>query len=103
MNIIQKLKNNKFAFLANTVSSNVFRLASNILLAYLLVPSDFAIAGIVATTLYALNMISDVGFRPFILRTKKNEISNYKISCILVFDYEALFYSFSFVIRIGLY
>ena len=59
-------------FITNIVS-NITRLLSNLLLARLLSPEDFAITGLATTIIFAFNMLSDGGFRSFIIRNKHGE------------------------------
>lgn len=55
---------------------NVVRLLSNLILARFLSPEAFAITGLAATVIFAFNMISDGGFRAFILRHKQGGEDN---------------------------
>lgn len=59
-------------FLTNFFS-NVIRLVSNLILARFLGPEAFAITGLAVTVIFALNMLSDGGFKPFILRHERGE------------------------------
>ena len=56
------------ALVVTNLFGNILRLLSNLILARLLSPEAFAIAGLAATVIFAFNMISDGGFRAFILR-----------------------------------
>jgi O-antigen/teichoic acid export membrane protein len=56
------------ALVVTNVLGNVIRLLSNLILARFLSPDAFAITGLAATVIFAFNMISDGGFRAFILR-----------------------------------
>lgn len=61
------------ALIVTNVLGNVIRLLSNLLLARWLSPEAFAITGLSATVIFAFNMISDGGFRAFILRHQKGD------------------------------
>jgi len=58
------------ALVITNILGNVLRLLSNLVLARFLSPEAFAITGLAATIVFAFNMISDGGFRAFILRHK---------------------------------
>lgn len=56
------------ALVITNVLGNVIRLLSNLLIAHFLSPEAFAITGLATTVIFAFNMISDGGFRAFILK-----------------------------------
>ncbi|MFT5419560.1 MAG: lipopolysaccharide exporter [Candidatus Endobugula sp.] len=58
------------ALFVTTFFGNVLRLFSNLVLARFLSPEAFAITGLASTIIFAFNMVSDGGFRAFILRHK---------------------------------
>jgi lipopolysaccharide exporter len=58
------------ALVLTNLLGNVVRLLSNLVLARFLSPEAFAITGLAASVIFAFNMISDGGFRPFVLRHK---------------------------------
>lgn len=58
------------ALVVTNFLGNVLRLFSNLILARFLSPEAFAITGLASTVVFAFNMISDGGFRAFILRHK---------------------------------
>jgi O-antigen/teichoic acid export membrane protein len=53
--------------------SNVIRLLSNLVIARVLSPEAFAITGLASTIIFTFNMLSDGGFRSFVLRHKDGE------------------------------
>jgi O-antigen/teichoic acid export membrane protein len=59
------------ALVVTNMFGNVIRLLSNLILARFLSPEAFAIVGLAATVIFAFNMVSDAGFRAFILRHKE--------------------------------
>jgi len=61
------------ALVLTNVVGNILRLLSNLLLARMLSPEAFAITGLASTVVFAFYMISDGGFRAFILRRKDGE------------------------------
>lgn len=61
------------ALVVTNVLGNIVRLLSNLLLARFLSPEAFAITGLASTVIFAFNMISDGGFRAFILRHKSGD------------------------------
>lgn len=54
-------------------TSQVVRLASNLILAYLLFPAAFGIMSLVAVVMQGLQMFSDVGIGPSIIQNKRGE------------------------------
>ncbi|MEM9414641.1 MAG: oligosaccharide flippase family protein [Planctomycetota bacterium] len=54
-------------------AGQVLRLGSNIVLAWLLVPSDFGLMALVAIFMQALQMFSDIGIGPSIIQSKRGE------------------------------
>jgi O-antigen/teichoic acid export membrane protein len=58
------------ALVITNVLGNVIRLLSNLILARFLSPEAFAITGLASAVVFAFNMVSDGGFRAFILRHK---------------------------------
>ncbi|MFI4860302.1 MAG: oligosaccharide flippase family protein [Phycisphaerales bacterium JB063] len=54
-------------------AGQVMRLASNIVLARLLVPADFGLMALVAIFMQALQMFSDIGIGPSIIQSKRGE------------------------------
>ncbi len=56
------------ALVVTNFLGNAIRLCSNLILARFLSPEDFSITGLANTIIVAFNMISDGGFRAFILR-----------------------------------
>lgn len=61
------------ALVVTNMFGNVIRLLSNLILARFLSPDAFAIVGLAATVIFAFNMVSDAGFRAFILRHKDGD------------------------------
>lgn len=61
------------ALVVTNVLGNVVRLLSNLILARFLSPEAFAITGLASTVIFAFNMVSDGGFRAFILRHKSGD------------------------------
>lgn len=64
------------ALFITNITTNVVRLLSNLLLARFLSPEDFAITGLAISIIFAFNMLSDGGFRSFIIRNKNGEDIN---------------------------
>lgn len=64
------------ALIVTNLLGNLLRLLSNLVLARLLSPEAFAITGLAAAVIFAFDMMSDCGFRAFILKhAKGGEIS----------------------------
>ncbi len=63
------------ALVVTNFLGNVVRLLSNLILARFLSPDAFAITGLAATVIFAFAMVSDGGFRAFILRHKQGDSS----------------------------
>ena len=61
------------ALMLTSLFGNLIRLSSNLVVARLLSPEAFAITGLAASVMFAFNMISDAGFRAFILRHKEGD------------------------------
>ena len=61
------------ALFVTNLFSNVLRLGSNLILARMLSPEAFAITGLAMTVIFTFNMISDGGFKAFILRHQQGE------------------------------
>ena len=61
------------ALFITNLFSNVIRLGSNLLLARMLSPEAFAITGLAMTVIFTFNMLSDGGFKAFILRHEEGE------------------------------
>lgn len=61
------------ALVVTNFLGNVIRLLSNLVLARFLSPEAFAITGLASSVIFAFNMISDGGFRAFILRHKEGD------------------------------
>ncbi|MGS2718009.1 oligosaccharide flippase family protein [Eionea flava] len=61
------------ALVVTKLFGNVIRLLSNLLLARFLSPDAFAIFGLAFTVIFAFEMISDGGFRAFILKHKDGD------------------------------
>lgn len=61
------------ALVVTKLLGNVIRLCSNLILARFLSPEAFAIFGIAFTVIFAFEMISDGGFRAFILKHKDGD------------------------------
>ncbi|MFT6221656.1 MAG: O-antigen/teichoic acid export membrane protein [Candidatus Endobugula sp.] len=61
------------ALMLTSFFGNLVRLSSNLVVARLLSPEAFAITGLAASVMFAFNMISDAGFRAFILRHKEGD------------------------------
>lgn len=61
------------ALVVTNILGNVIRLFSNLVVARFLSPEAFAITGLAATTVFAFSMISDGGFRAFILKHKDGD------------------------------
>ena len=61
------------ALMLTSLFGNLIRLSSNLVVARLLSPDAFAITGLAASVMFAFNMISDAGFRAFILRHKEGD------------------------------
>lgn len=75
-NIISRIKekdSNVKALLITNLVGNVLRLLSSLLLARMLSPEAFAITGLAMSIIIALELISDGGFRTFILRHKNGD------------------------------
>ena len=49
------------------------RLVSNLIIARILSPEDFAIMGLATSIVFAMNMLTDGGFRAFILRDARGD------------------------------
>jgi len=78
------------ALVVTNLLGNIIRLASNLILARMLSPEAFAITGLATTIIFAFNMISDGGFRAFILRHKlgdENQVLNTLWSARLLRDF----------------
>jgi O-antigen/teichoic acid export membrane protein len=56
------------ALMVTSLCGNLVRLLSSLILARLLSPEAFAITGLAATVIFAFNMVTDGGFRAFILK-----------------------------------
>lgn len=56
-----------------TAATMMIRTVSSVLLTRLLAPKDFGIVGIISTFLYALTMVTDLGFQSFIVRHERAE------------------------------
>lgn len=61
------------ALVVTNALMNVFSLLSNLMLARFLSPEAFAITGLATTVIFAFNMVSDGGFRAFILRHQQGD------------------------------
>ena len=61
------------ALILTSFFGNLIRLSSNLVVARLLSPEAFAITGLAASIIFAFNMISDAGFRAFILRHEEGD------------------------------
>lgn len=70
--ITDRLVGNMEAFFVFMAASTCIRFGSNLVFVYLLSPEAFAISGLLASTFFIANLISDAGFRPFVLRYQKN-------------------------------
>jgi lipopolysaccharide exporter len=67
------------ALVVTNVLGNILRLFSNLILARFLSPDAFAITGLAYTVIFAFNMVTDGGFRAFILRHKNGD-ENYVLN-----------------------
>jgi len=56
------------ALMVTSLLGNIIRLLSSLILARLLSPEAFAVTGLAATVIFAFNMVTDGGFRAFILK-----------------------------------
>jgi O-antigen/teichoic acid export membrane protein len=61
------------ALFVTNMFGNILRLVSNLILARLLSPDTFALTGLAVTIVFAIEMMSDGGIRPFILRHKSGD------------------------------
>jgi O-antigen/teichoic acid export membrane protein len=91
------------ALFVTNMFGNILRLVSNLILARLLSPDTFALTGLAITIVFALEMMSDGGVRPFILRHKSGDqaeflqttwtiqlIRNFLLTTLLFFSAETL-------------
>ena len=53
------------------IASSAVRFVSNLIVVYILSPEDFAISGLLVSIIFVLMMISDSGFRPFLIRYRE--------------------------------
>jgi O-antigen/teichoic acid export membrane protein len=73
------INRNLSALLIATIGSNILRLISNVLLARILSPEAFGLAGFAATIVIVAELVTDAGFRSYIL-SRKDDLSDQHIS-----------------------
>jgi lipopolysaccharide exporter len=61
------------AIALSTVITNLARIISTVCLTRLLTPSVYGIAGMIVSILYAINMLSDVGFQSYLVRHQRTD------------------------------
>jgi len=61
------------ALAGSTILQNLVRIVSTMCLTRLLAPDVYGIVGMIASTLYVINMLSDVGFQSYVVRHHRTD------------------------------
>lgn len=73
----RRLTGNSAVLISTTVAINVLRIVNTVFLTRLLSPSDFGLIGIVISIFFVINMITDAGFQPYIVRHERGLDSHF--------------------------
>ena len=67
----RRLTSDSAVLVGTTIAINLLRIVNTVVLTRLLSPSDFGLIGIVISIFFVINMITDAGFQPYIVRHER--------------------------------